>query len=434
MDTQFIAIMQKLVAEQGKDALNNTSRFKSLLADYTGTEYRKERRLFTQALEAGVGKAISSTQDVELCKKQQVRALQDEYGLAHEAAVDVVDTLALILKGNTSKTQVQAGNTGNNTAREEQAKPLKQVGLSIEYGVMVKIEGGKFVMGLGQTDKKHPVCSVESFFMGKYEVTQQEWYEVMGTMMGEDRKLHDQENVKLYGVKLIGEGDNYPMRCVSWYDAVEYCNKRSIKEGLIPAYQIKGGAVKWNQQANGYRLPTEMEWEYACRAGTTTQFYTGDKIKKNDANYASNGAMPVGSFPPNPWGLHDMVGNVYEWCWDDMNMKESNFLELANKFFEFVEDIPPDFGSLPFLLEILLIAIKFLVLTLLLFLPWMIVATVFLKVVEEIGVLREGKMKVVRGGWWEVQDTEYLSSMYRGCELSKERNTFHGFRVARSCL
>jgi formylglycine-generating enzyme required for sulfatase activity len=197
---------------------------------------------------------------------------------------------------------------------------------------MVRINGGTFTMGSPANeperddDEVQHRVTVSSFYMGKYEVTQKEYQEVMGT------------NPSYF------KGDNLPVEQVSWYDAVEYCNKRSQREGLTPAYTIDKNqrdpnnfhkfddekwTVTWNKTANGYRLPTEAEWEYACRAGTTTPFSTGNNITTNQANYCGNGpynnnakgtyrkkTTEVGSFKPNAWSLYDMHGNVSEWCWD----------------------------------------------------------------------------------------------------------------------
>lgn len=173
---------------------------------------------------------------------------------------------------------------------------------------LVKIPGGEFIMGSPESElyrsshKTQHTVHVSSFLMGKYPVTQAQWKAVAALPQIERELDPDPSHFK---------GENRPVESVSWYDAAEFCRRLSAHTGRT------------------YRLPSEAEWEYACRAGTTTPFYFGRTLTTDLANYDGThtyGRGPkgeyreqtteVGSFPANAFGLCDMHGNVWEWCED----------------------------------------------------------------------------------------------------------------------
>jgi len=150
---------------------------------------------------------------------------------------------------------------------------------------LVQIPAGSFLMGSPDgegCDDEMPqhLVTLSSFQMGKYPVTQAQYEAVMS------------ENPSYFN------GDNLPVERVSWYDSVTFCQKLSKLTG------------------QEFRLPTEAEWEYACRAGTTTPYSFGEELTQEDANFNSDRTSIVGSYPSNVFGLYDTHGNVWEWCQD----------------------------------------------------------------------------------------------------------------------
>ncbi len=174
---------------------------------------------------------------------------------------------------------------------------------------MVRVEGGTFQRGSdnGEPDEA-PVHQVtlSGFWIGTHEVTQAQYQAITG----------ENPSNQSHGI-----GPNHPVTEVSWVDAIKFCNALSVREGLTPVYTLSGSAVTADWSANGYRLPTEAEWEFAARGGLQSRdhlYAGGDKI--NDVGWyrqnSNESAQPVGAKVPNELGLHDMSGNVWEWVWD----------------------------------------------------------------------------------------------------------------------
>lgn len=192
----------------------------------------------------------------------------------------------------------------------------------------ILLDGGEVSIGSPTSERQRNVdeqqhkVTLDAFYISPYEVSQQDYASLMGS------------NPSYF------EGDTLPVDSVSYFDALQYCNALSEKEGLRPVYTIDGTTVTWDRSADGYRLPTEAEWEYAARANTDTIFYAGDQITSEDANFEGSypyliegnyvnhhdanvltsenrgTTIPVDSLQPNGFGLFNMYGNVAEWCFD----------------------------------------------------------------------------------------------------------------------
>ena len=241
-------------------------------------------------------------------------------------------TCALILSlascGTTPNTSETSDTNGSDTQASETVSTVTPEETIVIPENFVLIGGGTFEMGSPETeawrsaDENQHTVTVSDFYISAYEETQQEYQAVMGS------------NPSNFS------GEDLPVERISWLDAVTYCNALSEQEGLTPVYTVDGSTVRWDRSANGYRLPTEAEWEYACRAGTTTPFNTETSISAEEANYWGHypymiedhyfdqenletrpgvyrqTTVPVTEFSPNAWGLYNMHGNVGEWVWD----------------------------------------------------------------------------------------------------------------------
>ena len=318
------AAIEAEVLRPYQERLANLQKYRETLIEEAEYEYplsefaREELNMLQQMLLLRDGDVLPIQQEIEALFTKQAEAKRQAQGQAGTNQVSSPQNNVGTKLQRFEFDVITVDRTGKENSRTK--KSAEVFADFLGNGVlleMVKIRSGTFQMGSpkGQgydNEKPQHSVTVPAFLMGKYPVTQAQWRLVAALPQVEIALNADPANFK---------GDNRPVEQVSWDEAVEFCQRLSVATG------------------HQYRLPSEAEWEYACRAGTTTEFYFGETITTDLANYrgtdvkyegktylGSYGAGPkgiyreqttdVGSFPPNAYGLYDIHGNVWEWCLD----------------------------------------------------------------------------------------------------------------------
>lgn len=299
----------------------------------------------TQVQVSSVGTQVASVSNQVSSVGTQVSSVGTQVG-SLQSQLSGVSNQVLEVKGLIQTVDLKLATLTNQISSIEQRLMAGGI-LQPSSGAMVLIPAGRFVVGtctnagleyIDDSVPQHTVF-VSAFYMDKYEVTSNLWSDVYAWAT---------ERGYSFNHVGVSKGATHPIHTIHWYDCVKWCNARSEREGLTPAYTVSGAVYRAGMlvpecdfKATGYRLPTEAEWEKAARGGSfNRRFPWGDTIQQTRANYDANPAAysydtnptaghhpaymtggapytsPVGSFAPNGYGLYDMSGNVKEWCWD----------------------------------------------------------------------------------------------------------------------
>lgn len=278
----------------------------------------------------------------------------DESGNGDRTFTDMPSGDYTVVWGETDGWEVSSPETGTETLTLEEGAGLtfnatysSTEASSFDF---VEVPAGQFVMGSARTNPSalpyewpdHQVTLTRGFLMTETEVTWAQFERIMGY------------NPTYF---ITRDWPEHPVDNVSWLEAVEFCNALSILEGFTPVYSIAGDLVTWDRDADGYRLPTEAEWEYACRAGTTSELYNGSIAIQASSCYQeqnleliawycnNSDQLPqaAGQLAPNDFGLYDMSGNLWEWVWD-VNDAYDSVTMFMEPFYESLDEDPSDTG------------------------------------------------------------------------------------------